>query len=114
MNQLQQQILYTNNGETEQESRIAKAKLRKELLEQMCFWAENSFLLNNNSKENHDTTEIYIIGRLPKPFKPSIFEKKEFRDIIKLTLDTIYEENRSSQATTKTIALNLLGRFYGQ
>ena len=31
MNQLQQQILYTNNGETEQESRIAKAKLRKEL-----------------------------------------------------------------------------------
>ena len=106
MNRTQRQLLYANHGETPKEAKLAKARLRKKLLDKMCYWAENAFDLEN------ETNDIQIVGPKPKAFAPSIFEKREFRDIIDRNLDRIYEENRTEQTSPNIIALNLLGRSY--
>jgi len=105
MNKLQEQILYSNGKESKEETRLAKNRLRKDLMNGMCYWAENSDRLKEG-------IVVKVVGSLPKPFHPGIFEKREFREIIGFNLDMIYEENRLLCINSKMIALNLLSKFY--
>ena len=112
MNQLQKGILYKYNGETREEAELAKAELRKELLERMCYWAENVFEFDDRFNPKYVHQSVRIIGELPKAIHPSIFEKREFMEIINRNLDQIYKENRKACAGPNQIALSLLSLFY--
>jgi len=112
MTPLQKQILYKNNGETKDEARVAKAELREKLLGKMCYWAENVFRLDNRFDSEYVHQSVRIIGKLPNAIHPSVFEKREFRDIVNEHLDDTYDENRKLCASSNQIALSLLSLFY--
>ena len=103
--------LYNNGCESEEVAEEFKRILRRDLLRQMCYWAAHPFTLDSHSKE-FCYIEVDVIGAIPSAFVPSVFEKREFRDIINDNLELIYEENRGRDVPPKKVALNLLAKYY--
>jgi|GEM_PF-4727305 len=86
----------------------SKQKLRQEIFKGMCTCAENFMLYHVESQ----FINLNFINQCPRPFKPTLGDKKIFQSILDKVIDTAYVDYLNGLTNPKLIGVKIMCDYY--